>query len=289
LSVTDVNPYDINVYKILRAVASTPVLTVGFCLEDDDLVSLPDNFPTVRLASTGNLALIGLPVLDGVQVFPGDRILVKDQAAPAENGIYVAHPAGWIRAPDLFDSCQLNLTYNHVWVTEGTVNAGSGYVMTQDPGAVIDQDPITFEIFAEAGSSGGGGISFTADAGLDLTGTSLSVELDTDADADTAGVDGGSSGLEFDVTGATGQLRVRVSGAARIERTADGLAVKVDGSSVGFNAQGELQAASASIDLPRQVGDILFSRDGVVYEASLPTVTSSGFPVVTSDGRFVVT
>jgi len=43
---------------------------------------------SARAATTGPIALSGTPTIDGVALAPGDRVLVKDQANPAENGIY---------------------------------------------------------------------------------------------------------------------------------------------------------------------------------------------------------
>jgi translation initiation factor IF-1 len=46
--------------------------------------------PTVRAASTGNLNLAAPGAsIDGIRLFNGDRVLVKDQSVAGENGIYV--------------------------------------------------------------------------------------------------------------------------------------------------------------------------------------------------------
>jgi len=44
----------------------------------------------VIVATTANITLSGLQSIDGVTVAASDRVLVKNQTAPAENGIYVA-------------------------------------------------------------------------------------------------------------------------------------------------------------------------------------------------------
>ena len=41
-----------------------------------------------RLATTANITLSGAQTIDGVSAVAGDRVLVKDQTAGAENGIY---------------------------------------------------------------------------------------------------------------------------------------------------------------------------------------------------------
>ena len=57
----------------------------------------------VRLATTGPISILqGPPLIDGVAPDPGDRILVKQQVKPIENGIYIWHGVGvpMTRAPD---------------------------------------------------------------------------------------------------------------------------------------------------------------------------------------------
>jgi len=49
----------------------------------------------VRLATTGPISILqGPPLIDGVAPDPGDRILVKQQVKPIENGIYIWHGVG---------------------------------------------------------------------------------------------------------------------------------------------------------------------------------------------------
>jgi hypothetical protein len=92
-------------------------------------------------------------------------------------------------------------------------------------------------------SGGGGGPTLTAGAGLLDTSDTWSVEFDVDADAESAGSGGGSSGLELDTTGDAAQIRAKVSGAAGMQRTASGLAVKVAAAGgLEFDGSGNIQA-----------------------------------------------
>ncbi|WP_292625631.1 hypothetical protein, partial [Mesorhizobium sp.] len=54
----------------------------------------------VRLATTVNVILQGLQTIDGVLAAVGDRVLVKDQIDPTQNGIYTASEGEWFRAAD---------------------------------------------------------------------------------------------------------------------------------------------------------------------------------------------
>lgn len=54
----------------------------------------------VRVATTADIVLHGLQAIDGVPAEIGDRVLVKDQADPAQNGIYTVSEGEWFRAAD---------------------------------------------------------------------------------------------------------------------------------------------------------------------------------------------
>ncbi|TFH51470.1 MAG: hypothetical protein E4H01_00430, partial [Lysobacterales bacterium] len=56
----------------------------------------------VICATTANITLSGTgQTIDGVVTANGDRVLVKDQTAPAENGIYLVSANAWERASDM--------------------------------------------------------------------------------------------------------------------------------------------------------------------------------------------
>ncbi|MGC3891295.1 gp53-like domain-containing protein [Pseudomonas urmiensis] len=79
---------------------------------------------TVRVTTTGAIALSGVQTIDGVAVVSGDRVLVKDQTAGAQNGIYTVSAAAWVRALDMNESAEC--TPGHlVLVENGAANAGS--------------------------------------------------------------------------------------------------------------------------------------------------------------------
>lgn len=72
----------------------------------------------VRAATTANIMLSGLQTVDGVSLAAGDRVLVKNQTAGADNGIYAASVTTWLREPD-FDGSRDVVTGTVVFVTAG--------------------------------------------------------------------------------------------------------------------------------------------------------------------------
>jgi hypothetical protein len=98
--------------------------------------------------------------LDGVTLAANDRILLKNQAAPAQNGIYVVSTLGtgsngvWDRATD-FDSDAEVTAGAFVFIEEGTANADSGWVLaTNNPITIggASGTALTFNQFTGAGS-----------------------------------------------------------------------------------------------------------------------------------------
>ncbi len=87
----------------------------------------------VLVASTANLTLSGEQTIDGVAVEAGDRVLVKDQTDPIDNGIWDASLGSWSRSDD-FNGSRDAVQGTQVIVLSGTVNAMIRFMLdTADP------------------------------------------------------------------------------------------------------------------------------------------------------------
>lgn len=102
----------------------------------------------VRAASTVDVT-IATPgnVMDGVTLATGDRVLLKNQTNPVENGIYVFDTGltPLVRATDMATGS--DATNAALFVSEGTTQADQAYVETADP-AVVGTDSLVFQQFA---------------------------------------------------------------------------------------------------------------------------------------------
>jgi phage-related tail fiber protein len=81
-----------------------------------------------QFATTGSITLAGLQTIDGVTAQSGDFVLVKDQANPAENGIYAAASGSWSRRVDNDSSAEMTAAI--VSVAAGTANANTVWMQT---------------------------------------------------------------------------------------------------------------------------------------------------------------
>jgi hypothetical protein len=109
----------------------------------------------VKVATNAPITLSGEQTVNSVPLLVGDRVLVKDQADPAENGIYVVQTSAWTRAGD-FDGSRD--------VVGGTLVpayavAGPGfiqYIVAGDGDAVVPTvDNINFTLFYDPNAGGG--------------------------------------------------------------------------------------------------------------------------------------
>lgn len=121
---------------------------------------------SVRVATTEFIALSGTQTIDGVSVIAGNRVLVKDQGA-ATNGIYDVAAGSWSRSTDADISAEVTAGM-FTFVSEGTANADSGWVLTTNDTITLGTTVLSFAQFSGAGQ-------ITAGSGLTKSGNTLNV------------------------------------------------------------------------------------------------------------------
>lgn len=206
---------------------------------------------------------------DGVLLVVGNRVLVTTAGVSVttpdlDNGIYsvttLADGAGQelvlTRTTDVDQNAEVTAGL-FTFVTEGTANADTGWVLVTNDPITVDTTALQFTQFSST-------IAYTFDQGLSNTGGSIKVELDTAADAQGAGAGGGSSGLEFDVNTAAGKIRVAVTATGGINRLATGLGLEFD---PGTNTAGNNPYASSSASGVRVIRSPVTEENWVANEA----------------------
>jgi hypothetical protein len=125
---------------------------------------------SVRVATTANITTLGAvsvgDAIDGVTLAANDRVLVKNQSTASQNGIYeLTLTSGLVRAQDADSSAEVTAGM-FTFVSEGTANADSGWVLTTNDTITLGTTGLTFAQFSGAGQ-------ITAGAGLTKTGNTI--------------------------------------------------------------------------------------------------------------------
>ena len=124
-----------------------------------------------KVATTGNLvSLSGLLTVDTVTLVAGDRVLVKNQLTPSQNGIYVASSGAWVRSDDMNTGAEAESAF--VFVTSGSANQSTGWVQITPAPITLGVTGLIFSQFSGAGT-------YTADGlGIILSGNQFQLKLD---------------------------------------------------------------------------------------------------------------
>ncbi len=192
-----------------------------------------------RVASTGAVTIANpaTSAFDGVTLSSGDRVLLKDQSAASENGIYIFNgsSSAMTRAPLADTAAELNGAA--LFITEGSTNADEAYVQTATISS-LGSDSVTFVRFSGLGQ-------VTAGLGLTKTGDTLNVSVD-DSSIEITG-----DSLNIKASGITdGMLAGSISAAKLAGSIGDSklstitTANKVSGSAIQLNGSGGLENSS---------------------------------------------
>jgi hypothetical protein len=151
--------------------------------------------------------------LDGVTLTTGDRVLVKNQSAGADNGIYIVQATGAAsRASDADTAIELDSAT--VFVQQGTVNADTGWTQT----ATIVTVGVTAQVWVQFSGSN----TYTWGTGLGNTGNTVFVKLG----AGISELPTDEVGIELFDTG-TGALWLTTDGTTKSTETGAGLYLKL--------------------------------------------------------------
>jgi hypothetical protein len=134
--------------------------------------------------TTGIITLLGLGTQAGGDwpstLTAGDRILVKNQANQAQNGIYAASASGWTRTADMNNWAEVPGAFT--FIEDGATLSATGWVTTAGSTGTIGVTNMPWTQFSGAGT-------YTAGNGLQLISNAFSVKLNgTTLDASASGL-----------------------------------------------------------------------------------------------------
>jgi hypothetical protein len=200
-------------------------------------------------------------VIDGVTLATGNRILIKNQATGAENGIYTVNASGApTRATDMDAATEfVNAT---VYVSEGTTQADTSWTVTTNAPITVGTTAI---VWAQIGT---GGTTYSAGNGLSLATTTFSVLADPAAGA----------GIAVTATG------VKVDTAVVVRKYAVSIG---NGSLTSIAVTHNLGTQDITWSLRDVTGNAFMLTDGVATDANTLTLTFATAPT-TNQYRVVV-
>jgi microcystin-dependent protein len=120
-------------------------------IEDYSVVATMKQKVECECATTTNITLSGLQVIDGYTTLAGDRVLVKNQSLLQFNGIYLASATSWDRATDA--NLYSEFVYSSVYVESGGLNSNTGWIFTNADGGTIDVTPINVVKLSGSGAT----------------------------------------------------------------------------------------------------------------------------------------
>jgi len=179
--------------------------------------------------------------IDGIAVVAGDRILVKNQVAGVDNGIYVVTAVGDVSNPFVltratdFDGSPASevVSGSFFFVEAGSTLADAGFVLTTDNPITVDTTALAFAQFSGAGQ-------VLAGDGLSKTGNTLSVNVDAttiEINTDTLRVKdlGISTAKLANDSVDKDKINADVAGSGLGQNVDGSLEVKVDDSTIEIN------------------------------------------------------
>lgn len=230
--------------------------------------------------------------LDGVTGWTlGDRVLVKNESTPAWNGIYTLTAAGstgvspWVltRATDFDTAAAGEIANNaYVYVTAGTVNIGSSFILSQLAAITVGTTALPFDLFAQP-------VGYTVVAPLNLTGTTLSL-------TGTVAATNGGTGTATVTTGdllygsAADTWSKLALGAAYKSLVVNGSGTQVEWNAVALNQSGAVSGALGATNggtgqSSYTTGDLLYSSaTNTLSKLAGNTTTTKNFLTQTGGG-----
>lgn len=205
-----------------------------------------------RAASTAAVTLAAPgATLDGVALAAGDRVLLKNQTAAAENGLYVwtASGAPLVRAADADQGGELT-PGTAVTVTEGTANGDRVFIVVSDAAITIGATAQTWGLL-------GGSGSYAAGNGVTISGGTISA-----AAAANGGVTVGAGGIALDPNVAARKFSANIG----------------NGSATSIAVAHNLGTKDVAVSLRRNADDAGVLTDWTATDANTVTLAFAAAP-----------
>ena len=146
----------------------------------------------VFVATTGNIVLSGLSIVDGIQTTIGMRILVKDELTGWKNGIYSANTGNWGRTSDYdFTSNGQVSNGDLIPVSSGNSHANSIWIMSSQNPIISGVTNLIFTQFLQQ-------IGITEGNGINVMAVGINKQISVELYSTNAGLCFNGTGLQQD-------------------------------------------------------------------------------------------
>ncbi len=226
---------------------------------------------SVRVVATDNITMSGTQTIDGIVLDAGDRVLLAGQTNPVQNGIYTVNAGAWTRTPDATTAADVTPGL-FTFVEEGTVGAGTGWVLTSTGPTTLGTTELPFAQFSAAGViQSGAGLTKTGNT-IDVVSANGAIVVNADnialtLDGSTLSV--GASGLKLADIGAGNVMVGDASGHGRGVTISGDITIDANGvASIAPGAVGAATIGNGSLALNKLVSGtagqiIVVGADGV--------------------------
>jgi hypothetical protein len=264
---------------------------------------------SVRAATTAAVTLASDleagDVIDGVTLVAGNRILVKNQATGSENGIYVVQASGApTRSTDADANAEVTSNFA-VFVEEGTAQADSGWVLTNNGTVTVGTTALTFTQFTGLGQiTAGAGLTKNGNT-LDAVGTADRITVNADSidisstyagqtsivtlgTVATGTWQGNAVAVAYGGTGATTAAGARSNLSATTKYAANNTLLEPTSNVVNWAITHALNTEDVTVQMRELSSDALVEADVVITNANTVTISWNSAANVVADVYRVV-
>jgi hypothetical protein len=268
----------VNINKVLKINDQTEVNNT-IDLKNNYIINVPDPIDAYDVANKAYVDLVkqGLYVKDSVKVgttehrnlntgfvsgviiddytlVTGDRILIKDQNDPIQNGIYIVKSSGTPTRTDDF-SVGDHASGSFMFIENGSSNANSGWICNTTSSDIVGTDPITFTQFNGVGLLVAGDAITKNVNVINVKVDDYTIEIDTISNS----LRSSSKGLGTGLTGGSGSPLETSSDQSHVNKVGTLISGTWNGSNVGvpYGGTGQTQFNKGSILYGNDTGNLL--------------------------------